>query len=406
METARATLGLVHVRRLTWRSVLARRLARHHLIRPAGPGRIAEVVGRVCGIHAQVMASAELSLGLRIAGATARDVQDALWERRELVKTYGIRGTVHLFPAAELALWNAALGAVASDDERRLKLFGLTEAQTKRIAEAIAAAVAGRRLTREELRAEVARRVGRSATERTVSAFGGRWAVWQIGIDAAARAGLVCWGPPSGARVTFVSPHDWLGRQERVDADAALREVIRRYLSAYGPATAAQLAQWLSTDADVARGALASLETEIEEVDVEGARAWQIADDSVPRATAPSVLLLPRFDSYTVGSHPRDVVAPPPIVVRADATGLFTRGRGSARQYLVGPTPVLVIDGAVAGIWESKRSRTEVAVRVQPFVRLSVTQRESVAACAERVASVWGARASLSFGAASTRPHL
>jgi hypothetical protein len=406
MDTARASLGLADVRRLTWRAVLARRLARHYLIRPAGRGRIAEVVGALCGIHAQVMPSAELSLGLRIAGITAREVRDALWERRELVKTYGVRGTVHLFPAAELALWNAALGAVETVDPRRLKFFGLTETQTRKVAEAIGAAVAGRCLTREELGAEVARRVGRWATERTVSAFGGQWAAWQIGIDAAARQGLVCWGPPSGIRVTFVSPRDWLGRQQKVDAGTALREVVRRYLAAYGPATSLQLAQWLATGAAVARDALASLGTELEEVDVEGMRAWQIAGDSVPRTMKPSVLLLPRFDVYAVGSHPRDVIAPPPVVAGAGTTGLFTRGRGSARQYLVGPTPVLVIDGAVAGIWESKRSRTEVAVRVQPFVRLSVTQRDLIAACAERIASVWAARASLRFGAATTRPHL
>lgn len=394
------------MRRLTWRAVLARRMARHHLVRPAARARLAEVVGEVCGIHAQVMSSAEVSLALRIARLTARDVHEALWERRELVKTFGIRGTVHLFPAAELALWNVALAETERFDAQRLRFFGLTESQLKKITDAIGESVTGRPLTREELSAEVARRVGRWATERTVSAFGGQWAVWQAGLGGAACAGRVCFGPPIGTRVTFVSPQAWLGRQKKVDRTSALREVARRYLAAYGPATAAQLAQWLEVGPTTASDALASLENSIEEVDVEGTRVWQIAGDGTPHASASSVLLLPRFDCYTVGSHPRDVVAPPAIVARAGATGLFTRGRGTPRQFLVGPTPVLLIDGAVAGIWESKRSRNGMAVRVQPFVRLSAVQREAVASRADHIASVFGLRAALSFGAASTRPHL
>jgi hypothetical protein len=108
MENAR-------MRSLSWDQVLAWRLRRHRLVEPAPADRLVQVAGAVCGIHAQVMATAELSLGLRVAGATRQDVRQELWERRGLVKTYGLRGTVHLFPAFGGAWprWWTAIGEAA-----------------------------------------------------------------------------------------------------------------------------------------------------------------------------------------------------------------------------------------------------------------------------------------------------
>ena len=79
------------MRSLTWNQVMALRLQRHWLLEPAPPDRLVQVAGAVCGIHAQVMATAELSLGLRVAGVTRLQVRQELWERRRLVKTYGLR---------------------------------------------------------------------------------------------------------------------------------------------------------------------------------------------------------------------------------------------------------------------------------------------------------------------------
>src|SRR2546427_4848156 len=94
---------------MTWDEVCARRLARHALLEPSSD--IVAVVSDVCGVHAQVMSAAELSIGVRVAGVTRTHVRTALWTDRTLVKTYGPRGTVHLYPAGELALWSAAFAA-------------------------------------------------------------------------------------------------------------------------------------------------------------------------------------------------------------------------------------------------------------------------------------------------------
>src|SRR5258708_37174583 len=92
------------VSRLSWAQVCARRLDRHALSSPSQDARPADIVGIMCGAHAQVLSAAELSIGLRIAGITRTDVQQALWTEHTLVKKLGLRGTIHLLPTEDLPL--------------------------------------------------------------------------------------------------------------------------------------------------------------------------------------------------------------------------------------------------------------------------------------------------------------
>lgn len=72
---------------LTWGDVWQRRLARHFLDEPASSAQLPEVVRRLCGVHAQVMPSAELSLAVRVADLKQPELRAALWEHRSLVRT-------------------------------------------------------------------------------------------------------------------------------------------------------------------------------------------------------------------------------------------------------------------------------------------------------------------------------
>ena len=138
------------------------RLVRSHLVERAPADRLVEVVRDVCGIHAQVMGSAELQLAARVDGITQADVREALWERRELVKTWTLRGTLHLHPADELGLWTAARRAVVGEaDHANDSLENVDE-----VVAAIGEALRGRTLTREELADAVVERVGPEPRER------------------------------------------------------------------------------------------------------------------------------------------------------------------------------------------------------------------------------------------------
>ena len=95
--------------RWSWAQVCARRLDRHRLSAPARDAGPADIAATICGAHAQVLSAAELSIGLRLAGATRADIRGALWTERTLVKTFGPRGTVHLLATRDLPMWTGAL---------------------------------------------------------------------------------------------------------------------------------------------------------------------------------------------------------------------------------------------------------------------------------------------------------
>ncbi|HJT54887.1 MAG TPA: winged helix DNA-binding domain-containing protein [Ktedonobacteraceae bacterium] len=386
------------MRSLSWKDVWGRRLTRHALLAPRPKESMVEVVRAVCGIHAQMLPAAELSVGVRLDGGTRQDVRAELWQQRGLVKTYGLRGTVHLFPTDELPLWLAALRANPRPDEaRRLAQMGLDLAQVEVIVAAIGEALDGQCLTREELGLEVARRVGSWATEAVSPAFGGQWPRWLMALGSAAFRGLLCFGPNRGQKVTFVRADQWLGSgSTEVDGTQALREVLRRYLSAYGPATHHEFAQWFGMPPGRALDLTRQLADELEEVDVEGYRAW------LPRAEAmlacpPAesvVRLLPHFDCYLIGCHPRDRLVPGPWARR-----VLTRGS-------IGNVPVMVVDGIVAGLWQQKRKGKMLEIRVEAFQPLSPSQHQELVAAVARVGEFLEAESVLSLDTVHARPHL
>src|SRR4051794_41245477 len=94
---------------LSWSDVAAWRAGRHRLHERAPADAMLQVVDELCGVHAQVMSSAELTLWARVADLEPDAVQKALWEERSLVKLWAMRGTLHLARSNEHALWSGAL---------------------------------------------------------------------------------------------------------------------------------------------------------------------------------------------------------------------------------------------------------------------------------------------------------
>src|SRR5216684_3496621 len=121
------------------------------------------------------MSSAELTLWARVEDLDRRAVQRALWEERTLVKTWAMRGTLCLLPASELPLWHAALGTSRRYLKPALwmKYFGITIEELDRLTEAVAAALDGRVMTREELVQEVGRLTGSAAFAKLVQSSWG-----------------------------------------------------------------------------------------------------------------------------------------------------------------------------------------------------------------------------------------
>ncbi len=295
---------------LTWTAVTARRMARHALTEASADLDPAGIAAVLCGVHAQVLAAAELSIGRRIAGATRTDVQRALWQDRTLVKTFGPRGTVHLLPAADLPMWTGALSAVSSPPTHP-EGVRFTPGQAEEVIAAIGDALADSELAVDELTEAIADRTGPWAVEQTMEAFGGKWPRWRQLTSAAAHRGVLCFGPDRVRNATYTSPARWLPGFRPADADTALSTLLTRYLYAYGPATPQHFAKWLAIPPRRATDLFAALSAGLECVDLDGTTAWTLATDTRTPSRPPSgIRLLPYFDAYVIAAQPRDRLYP------------------------------------------------------------------------------------------------
>lgn len=317
------------------------------------------------------MSAAELALSARVRGLTQEHVGRALWEERTLVKTWTLRGTLHLHAADELGLWLAARRAVVADwyfaNEVRPK-------EAKQILAALAGALDGRCLTRDELVEAVTPHVSGWAREHIGSG-------WGTVLGPAALNGVLVHGPPQGTRVTFVRPDQWFGEQQEWEPQAALVEILRRYLRAFGPATHNHFAAWVAGShlkAKDAKALLDSIAGELVEVEIEGKRAWLLADDRSRSTPAGGVRLIPEYDAYVMGFREREHLVPPEV--RAQVA---THGKG--RYEGPAGTPFLVVDGLAAGIWRRKKTAKRIELTVEPARTLTRAERAAVADEAERI---------------------
>jgi hypothetical protein len=389
-----ASVATVGGMKLAWSEIVARRLLRHHLtVAAADP---AEAAAAMCGAHAQVLSAAEVSVALRTAGGTRATVQNAVWTDRSLVKTFGPRGTVHLLPTRDLAMWTGALAALPASSPFSADVR-LTAAQTDEIVvaadDALRSAADG--LTVDELTAAIVARTGPWAGDLVMPAFQGWWPRWRQALSTIAVRGALCFGPNRGRNVTYTSPTRWAPGLRPDPPAAAIRELVRRYLWAYGPATPAHLAQWLATSPAWMAALFADMAGELQRVEVDDQAGWLLAGDTGfpgPDAAA-GLRLLPYFDAYAVGSHPRARVFPGRAAERALA--------GSQ----AGNFPVLLVDGLVTGVWHQRRAGRRLAVTVEPLRPLS---RRELADLDDRVAElgrIQAATATLTVGEVTVGPH-
>jgi len=341
---------------LSWAQVHAFRLQRHHLARRAPRQELARVVRDIGGAQAQLMSAAELQIAVR-ADCTVADVRKALWTDKSLVKTWLMRGTLHLASAEELPLY---CGATSRHWIRIrpswLKYIQVSEAEFWEIVDDVSAALDGNPKTREELIAIAGK--GKSARVRELLKSG-----WGGMLKPAARNGRLCFGPSRGQNVTFVRPADWLGWWREVDPGTALPEVARRYLRTYGPATKTDFARWWGAWPGIGPAAWSAIADDLVPVSVEGARLDMLETDLEAMGKAKidtAVQLLPAFDPYVLGHAKRDHLVERAHLARVSRTAGWI-------------SAVVLVDGVIAGTWTHVATNATLRVSVEPFRRLSAS---------------------------------
>ena len=360
----------------TWDQVLARRVAAHHLDTPSGDGLV-PLVRRLCGVHAQLVSSAEAAIWLRSGGGVGpADVRTALAEDRTLVKTWALRGTLHLLPAADLPMWAAALGTRSFPRPKSwYDYHGVTPEDMAALEATVPEVLTGTPMTREQLATAVAERARRpQLAERLRSG-------WGAVLKPMAARGQLAFGPPDGRSVTFVAPAAWLGEWVPVEPERAVADLVRAILDCYGPFGLDELTRWTALDRSVLRAAVAALGDELVELDTEGHRGWITASgaDAVLVAERSRVVrLLPGFDPYVIGAlRQLDRLVPAP-----EHKAAVSRTSGWI-------SPVLLDGGRISGTWTQESTGGRLAIEITPFGRL----RRGVKAAAEAECARWASYA-------------
>lgn len=278
----------------------------------------ADAVRRVVALQAQDVRANRLAVRARTDGLTRADVDTAV-ASGEVVRTWAMRGTLHMLAAEDVGWIVALLGPRFAHGLRgRRSRLGLDDDLSTRGAEVIAEAARKPR-SRAEL-VETLRTEGIDLDPRTQAPA--------HLIAYAAMTGLIQRGPDRGDdEPTYVR----LGDLPAVDEPKALTRLAERYLAGHAPATAEDFAAWSGLPLGKARAGFKDAEP-----------------PPAPTDPGRTVRLVGHFDAYLLGYRDRPVPA------------------GHARKLQAGGgfvMPAVIVDGKAVATWRRARGKVE----VEPF---------------------------------------
>jgi Winged helix DNA-binding domain len=277
-------------------------LARMRAQRLVTPARdLTSLLDDVLALPARDLTAARLAVRARTSGITPGDLRTALADG-EVVRTWAMRGAVHLMRRRDVRWVVALLGPANAARSARLRAeVGLDDATCERVAEAVREVLV-EPLSKTELLARLAK-VGVPLDERVAAQA----------LAYAAHRGALCVGESTYHPVPQDGPeHD-------------VAELVRRYAKAYGPASAEDFAAWSGLPDRVPFRA--------------GPPDDQEAEEGVVR-------LLGHSDGFLAGYRDLRALLDPADepLVRADGRTL----------------PHVVVDGRVRGTWRRQAGRVVV----------------------------------------------
>lgn len=314
-------------------------LARQHLLARVELPAV-EAIEQLVGLQAQVPGNPYTALWSRLDGFRAEELSDAL-EGRRVVRISVMRSTIHLVSAADCLVLAPLMQPVLAAELGRHPEFG-PALRGVDLAPVLAVArrlLDGGPLSLAQLRTALGERF--PALDAPALAYACRCKLALVQVPP---RGL--WG--RSARPSYARAESWLGRA--LAKRPSLDEVVLRYLGAFGPATAADVATWsrltgLAAVLERLRPQLATFRDE---------RARELFD--LPNAPRPDASLpapvrfLPEYDNVLLSHADRSRIVPASL-----REGLAGRIEGLSHG-------TVLVDGSLAGMWRPEER--ELVVRL------------------------------------------
>ena len=368
------------VAEITWSQVLAVRVRRHMLEQRGSRDDLIPLARMLCGFHGQILSAAEQTAAARLDGLKPGDFEQALWEDRTLYKTWAMRGTLHILPSDQFAIWIAALSQLprADDSASWRKYFATSTDMVDDMIRATDIALKDEIHTRESLAAAVAMIAKRPDLEERLMGS------WGLFLKPSARLGHVCFAPSEGSRVRFTHPITWLPLVEDIDPEEGLRIALRQYLHTYGPTNRREFMRWFGViKASLGDRLLSQIADETSTVRISGeAASYRVLTADVEElcAAVPSttVRLLPGFDQYVVNAN-RGIGA---ILPQEHSTDVYR-----AQGWI---SPTIVVGGQIVGTWSHDLKSADMKCQIRPFSPLDGSTTRLIETEAERWAGYFG----------------
>ncbi|RBM23171.1 winged helix DNA-binding domain-containing protein [Prauserella sp. PE36] len=375
------------------------RLAGQSLGRRSPKSELGAVAGAVA-VQNTPPGSAGQALHARLTGLTPRGLQAEVETGRTLVQLWAMRGAPHLVPVEDAAVYTT--GLLPDGEESclhfiqgatdHLARFGLgaTDA-VEYTCEALPGVLDGRHLSKDELGAALAEKVGEHLPPRLRGAWTEpdglgsntygqsvvRYALYVVSLH-----GVLCIASQPRGNARFALTEQWLGRRlPSWEAGRARAELVRRYLRCHGPSTSAEFATWSGTAPAFAAASWELVAGELTEVGYRDGSAWVLTEDLPTLREPPAaqgVRLLPPHD---------------PLLATRDRAALVAGDRARRQVWRSQGNPgVVLADGEVVALWRPSKKGNTVTIGVEGFGPLDDEVREAITREAETLAPFRGAR--------------
>ena len=319
-----------------------------------------DVVRSLTALQGQDFPGALWSIGLRLPSSTRPEVEGA-FNRGEIVRSWPLRGTLHVTAAEDLgwilALTGPRMLSGMATRHRQLEIGTPDIANVRELALGMLEEFGGR-ASRDDLFA-VFEQAGQGTRMQR-----GTHLLWLLCVEGTLVQGPVNSDAGKGNTQFFVNAEKWIKNPRHLAREESLAELALRYFRSHGPATVKDFQWWTKlTLKDIDTG-LAQVKDQLAVIECDGAQYWlapetaELLDGAGSKRVAPgvppeslagarSMLLLPGFDEYLLGYTDRSAALAPhhaPLTVPGN-NGMFKA--------------TVVSGGQVAGTWHKAQGAAE-----------------------------------------------
>jgi len=346
-------------RTLTLRELNRTTLARQFLLEKTS-NSVPETIERLVGLQAQALSAPFVGLWTRVSQFSQNDLANLIQDRTVLKATM-MRGTLHLVTAADYLRFRTTLqpmlelGAAAIlksrgpaiDKKKVLKIARDYFNQEPRSFAEIT-----------NLFGDLMPDVDPGAVRYTIRTH---LSLVQVPIS----AGWSYSGNPK-----FTLAETWIGRA--ISPDDNLRELVFRYLTAFGPASVTDIQTW--TGFPKLRDALERLRPELHVYrDEQRRELFDLQSVALSDALSPAPeRFLPEYDNLLLSHQKRTRVIADEHRSRVYLPGLRVRS-------------TFLVDGFVLGAWKVEKTKLAATLLIEPFYELTKHSRRSLTDEAEKL---------------------